>query len=200
MVSTNRQIICVVDNEVSIHKTVTRLLKGLDVHIISFGNAKECLKYLSGRQCHLLIVDLKMSEMDGMELLKQAKDMAPWLSVMMVTGFGDVPLAVQALKLGACDFIEKPLERNVFLASVKRLLEKSKNMDERIGQTLTKTEMHILPLILSGQSSKGIADQLFRSVRTIELHRQHIMRKMGVKNVVELVQRIHGTSLNTMDH
>jgi len=200
MVATNRQIICVVDDEVSIHKTVTRLLKGLDVHIISFVSAKECLKYLSRHQCHLLIVRLKMTEMDGMELLKQAKDMAPWLSVMMVTGFGDVPLAVQALKLGACDFIEKPLERNVFLASVKRLLEKSKNMDEPIGQTLTKTEMHILPLILSGQSSQGIADQLFRSVRTIELHRQHIMRKMGVKNVVELVQCIHDMSLNTMDH
>jgi FixJ family two-component response regulator len=109
-------------------------------------------------------------------------------------------LAVQALKLGACDFIDNPLERTVFLASVIGLLEKSKNMDERIGQTLTKTEMRILPLILSGQSSKGIADQLFRSVRTIELHRQHIMRKMGVKNVVELVQCIHGMSLNTMDH
>ncbi len=200
MVATNCQIICVVDVEVSIHKTVTRLLKGLDVHVIPFGSAKECLGYLSRCQCHLLIVDLNMSELDGMELLKQTKCMAPWLSVMMVTGFGDVPLAVRALKLGACDFIEKPLEGSIFLASVKRLLDKSKNMDERIGQTLTRTEMRILPLILAGERSKGIADQLCRSVRTIELHRQHIMRKMGVKNVVELVQHIHGLSFDTVDH
>jgi len=116
-----------------------------------------------------------------MELLSHAKDMAPWLSVMMVTGFGDVPLAVKALKLGASEFIEKPLARRVFLASVKRLLEKSKTMDERLGQSLTKVEMRILPLILAGQSSKDIANELFRSSRTIELHRQHIMRKVGVK-------------------
>ena len=69
MVSTNRQIICVVDDEVSMHKTVTRLLEGLDVHVISFGNAKECLQYLSKCQCHLLMVDLDISELDGMELL-----------------------------------------------------------------------------------------------------------------------------------
>ncbi len=200
MVSTNRQIICVADDEVSTHKTVTRLLKSLDVHVISFGNAKECLEYLSKCQCHLLMVDLDISELDGMELLKQTQDMARWLPVMMVTGFGDVPLAVKALKLGASDFIEKPLERSVFLASVKRLLEKSKNMGERLGQSLTKAEMRILPLILAGQSSKDIANELFRSTRTIELHRQHIMHKMGVKNVVELVQRIHGMSPNTMDH
>ncbi|NQV33786.1 MAG: response regulator transcription factor [Phycisphaeraceae bacterium] len=200
MVSTNRQIICVVDDEVSMHKAVTRLLKGLDVHVIPFGSGKECLEYLSRRQCHLLIVDLNLSEVDGMELLKHAKDMAPWLSVMMVTGFGDVPLAVKALKLGASDFIEKPLERGVFLASVKGLLEKSKNMDERLGQSLTEAEMRILPLILAGQTSKKIANELFRSTRTVELHRQHLMRKMGVKNVVELVQRINGMGLSTMDH
>ncbi|NQV33754.1 MAG: response regulator [Phycisphaeraceae bacterium] len=71
MVSTNRQIICVVDDQVSMHKTVTRLLEGLDVHVMSFGSAKECLEYLSKCQCHLLMVDLDMSGLDGAPVARQ---------------------------------------------------------------------------------------------------------------------------------
>jgi FixJ family two-component response regulator len=134
--------------------------------------------------------------MDGIELLKCAKEQAPWLPVLMVTGFGDVPLAVKALKMGASDFIEKPLERVSFLACVKTLLEKSRHLDVMLGKTLTKAERRILQFIVTGQSSKDISDQLCRSTRTVELHRQHIMRKMGVKNVVELVQRVNAMGLD----
>jgi len=116
---------------------------------------------------------------------------------MIVTGSGNVPLAVESIKLGASDVVEKPLERTVFVASVKNLLQESRNTHERLGQSLTETEMRILPPILAGQSSREIAEILFRSVRTIELHRQHIMRKMGVNNTVALVHRVHSMGLDT---
>lgn len=194
--STNPQTVFVVDDEASIRKAVTRTLRELDVQVLSFGSAEECLRVIPSRQCNLLITDIKMPEMDGMELLKRVKGIAPWLPVLMVTGFGDIPQAVKALKMGASDFIEKPLERDSFLTSVRKLLEKSGQVDALLGQTLTKAERRILHFLITGQSSKEIAKQLFRSVRTVELHRQHIMRKMGVKNVVELVQRVNSMGLD----
>ncbi|NQV33998.1 MAG: response regulator transcription factor [Phycisphaeraceae bacterium] len=192
----NSQIICVVDDEESIRKAITRTLKEVDAKVSSFGSGSECLRFITKHRCDLLITDIKMAGMDGIELLKSVKDVAPWLPVLMVTGFGDVPLAVKALKMGASDFIEKPLERDSFLASVKKLLEKSRHVDALLGKTLTKAECRILRHIVTGQSSKDIAEQLFRSTRTVELHRQHIMRKMGVKNVVELVQRVNALGLD----
>ena len=196
MMAGHAQIVFVVDDEESIRKAISRTLKELDVEVALFGSGKECLRSISKRPCHLLITDIKMPEMDGIELLKCAKDQAPWLPVLMVTGFGDVPLAVKALKMGASDFVEKPLERSSFLASVKKLLDKSRHLDALLGKTLTKAERRILRFIITGQSSKDIAEQLFRSTRTVELHRQHIMRKMGVKNVVELVQRVNDMGLD----
>jgi two-component system response regulator FixJ len=193
------QTIFLVDDESSIRRAVTRTLRELNVHVESFDSGQECLKFIPKRQCHLLITDIKMPGMDGMELLKRAKAVAPWLPVLMVTGFGDVPLAVKALKMGASDFVEKPLERDSFLVSVRKLLRKSKHLDELLGQTLTHAERRIIQFIVTGQSSKEIATQLFRSVRTVELHRQHIMRKMGVKNVVELVQRINAMGIDLDD-
>ena len=187
----NPQTVVVVDDEASIRKALVRALKALDVRVVSFGSAKECLTYLSVSPCHLLITDIKMPEIDGLELLQQVRNLVPWLPVIMVTGFGDVPLAVKALKMGASDFIEKPLNRDSFLFSVRTLLERSDGLDGLPGQTLTWAERRILQFISAGHSSKDIADRLHRSVRTVELHRQHIMQKMGVKNVVELVQHIN---------
>jgi two-component system response regulator FixJ len=196
MTADHLQTVFVVDDEESIRKAITRTLKELDVEVASFGSGKECLKWIAKRPCHLLITDVKMPEMDGIELLSCAKAQAPWLPVLLVTGFGDVPLAVKALKMGASDFVEKPLERSSFLAAVERLLDKSRHLDALLGKTLTKAERRILRFIITGESSKDIAEQLFRSTRTVELHRQHIMRKMGVKNVVELVQRVNAMGLD----
>jgi FixJ family two-component response regulator len=194
MVSAKRQTVFIVDEE-SVCDSVRCLLRDQDVQVISFGRADACLRHLSLCQCHLLIAEINMPKMHGMAFLKQVKLMTPWLPVMMVTGAGDVPMAVESIKLGASDFVEKPLERIVFTASVKKLLKESNHTHERLGQALTRTERRILPFIVAGQSSREIAEKLFRSVRTIELHRQHIMSKMGVNNTVALVHRVHSMGL-----
>lgn len=199
MVTNGKPIVCVVDDEVAVHKAVAHLLEGFKVQVIAFTSAQEFLMYFSGHNCNLLIVDFRMPEMDGLELLQKVKAVAPWLQTIMITGFGSVPLAVKALEMGAYDFIEKPLEREVFLASVKKLLKQFSNMNGLIGQPLTKTERHILTLTLSGQSSREIADQLHRATRTIELHRQRIMHKMGVKNSIGLARRVNAMGLDTPD-
>jgi len=139
--------------------------------------------------CDLLITDVKMPEMDGIELLIEAKRIIPSLSVLVITGYGDIPMAIRALKAGASDFIEKPLDRQSFLLVVESILKRTTLAEPVVGKLLTRTEMKVLRLILDGKSNKKIARLLHRSVRTIEDHRSHIFHKFGVDNLVDLVKR-----------
>jgi len=111
-----------------------------------------------------------MPEMDGMELLAKARRLAPWLPILVITGYGDIPMAVAAIKAGAVDFIEKPLDKKSFLWKVKSILQQSTFDDSYRGKPLTESEMKVLKLIISGNSNKEIAYILHRSVRTIEVH------------------------------
>jgi two-component system response regulator FixJ len=130
-----------------------------------------------------------MPGMNGIELLHRAKKIAPWVPVIVMTSYADIPIAVQALKEGAFDFIEKPFEVDRFLHVVDYALKESQLNDSTVGKPLTKTEKIVLRLILDGMSNKGIAYALKRSERTIEVHRSHIMRKLNVDNIVDLVKR-----------
>jgi FixJ family two-component response regulator len=136
-----------------------------------------------------LITDVKMPEKDGIELLSEVKELLPWLPVLVVTGFGDVPMAVRALKAGAEDFIEKPLDRDAFLEKVRTLLVEHAAQNALLDHSLTRTEMKILFHILDGRNNREIATLLHRSPRTIEVHRRHLMQKMNASNVVELLRR-----------
>jgi FixJ family two-component response regulator len=184
------QHVFVVDNEPAVCKAVARTLGELNIKISCFFSAEDCLAHLKKQDCHLLITDLKMPEMDGIQLLTKARLIAPWLPVLIITGYGDIPTAVKAVQMGASNFIEKPLQRETFLHTVRALLDKGARMSEMLGRSLTRAEIRVLRFVLAGKSSKEIASILHRSLRTIELHRQHIMRKLGVNNVVELVNRI----------
>ncbi len=130
-----------------------------------------------------------MPEMDGIELLAKAKRLAPWMPILVITGYGDIPTAVTAIKAGAVDFIEKPLDRKSFLWKVKSILQQNTFDDSYKGKPLTESEMIVLKLVITGKSNKEIAYLLHRSVRTIEVHRSHLMRKLDVDSVVNLVKR-----------
>jgi two-component system response regulator TtrR len=186
-----------VDDEPEICKIMSEELQGAGCKVSCFDNAAQCLEKLPNQDCDLLITDVKMPGMDGITLLSKAKQIAPWVSVIVITGFGDIPMAVRALKLGALDFIEKPLDRNNFLQKVKSVLEKINFTDSYVSQPLTKLEKRVLRLILEGEGNKQIAYQLSRSLRTIELHRSHIMHKFGVDNIVDLVKK---TALMDLDN
>ena len=128
--------------------------------------------------------------MDGLELLKHTKEkLAPWLPVIVMTSYADIPMAVQAVKAGAFELIEKPFEIDDFLEIVELALRENELNDELVGKPLTKTENVVLRLILQGRSNKGIAYKLQRSERTVEVHRSHIMRKLDVDNIVDLVKK-----------
>jgi FixJ family two-component response regulator len=130
-----------------------------------------------------------MPEMDGIELLKKVRQFAPWLPVLVITGYGDIPTAVIAIKTGAVDFIEKPLVKKSIVSKIKSILQQSTFDDSYINKPLTKSETKVLKLIIDGKSNKEIAYLLYRSERTIEFHRSNIMRKLGANNLVGLVKR-----------
>ena len=137
-----------VDDDAGIRRLISRELERIDCKVSCFADAADCLEQLGKQNCNLLITDVKMPGMDGMTLLSRAKRVAPWVSVMVITGFGDIPMSVRALKLGAVDFVEKPLDRKSFLHKVKAILKQDDFADTPAGQILTEADKKVLKLIL----------------------------------------------------
>ena len=189
MVNIKKPHIFFVDNEPKTCEVVGEILLEISPKISCFNNAEDCLKQLDSQRCDLVIADVMMPGMNGIELLDHIKRTAPWLPVMIITGYGDIPMAVKAVKAGAVDFTEKPLDKESFLRRVRLILKQNPIADSYIGKALTRREMRILKLIISGKNNREIAQLLHRSIRTIEVHRNHIMHKLAVENVVDLVKR-----------
>jgi FixJ family two-component response regulator len=184
----------VVDNEPAIRTVLHKTLQRADMAVRCFASADECLVRLNVEKCDLLITDVRMPGKDGIELLTEVKRLQPWLPVIVVTGFGDIPMAVKAMRAGATDFIEKPLDRDAFLQVVGNALAGSAQGRQH-DYGLTRTEKKILYYVLEGKNNREIADLLHRSHRTVEVHRGHLMRKMRANNIVELLRRAAGLRL-----
>jgi FixJ family two-component response regulator len=192
------QNIVFVDDDDDVRAAVRKMLESVEANVRCFGSAEECLAHADILRCDLLITDVILPEKTGIELLIEVKKQRPSLPILVVTGLGDVPMAIQAMKAGAADFIEKPLDRETFPGTVLNLLEGNAKRGTPVDYHLTKTEMRILNLILEGTSTLQIAATLYRSPRTIEVHRRHILHKMGASNIVQLVRQAAGLGLFDM--
>jgi len=179
----------VVDDDAAILESICLYLKTVEYECSCFESAEDCLGQLSQRKCDLLITDVKMPVKTGLDLLVEAKRIVPWVPILVMTGYGDIPLSVKAMKAGAVDFVEKPLEWNLFLSQIRSLVEKNDFENALKGRPLTGTEKIILRMILQDKTSNEIAGILERSIRTIEVHRNHIMHKLDVHSIVNLVKR-----------
>ena len=189
MTTNSNKYIFFVDDEPKIREVISQTLKMPGVEMVCFAGGSECLEQISCHRCDLLITDLKMPLMNGLELLKRVKSVAPWIPVLVVTGYGDIPSAVAAIKAGASDFIEKPLAKEALLRKINMLLGENCRQKSYLGKPLTLCEQKILKMITEGKSSKEMAHLLHRSLRTIEVHRSRIMDKFGVDNIVELLKQ-----------
>jgi two-component system response regulator FixJ len=177
-----------VDDEPKVRSVVHKTLERAGVAVRCFPCAEDFLQDLAAEKCDLLITDVKMPGKNGMELLTEVKKRLPRMPVLIVTGYADVPLAVRALKAGAADFVEKPLDRDTFLQTVERLIERHARPAAILEESLTRTERKILYLVLDDRNNREIATALHRSVRTVEGHRNHLMQKLGVTNIIELLR------------
>lgn len=190
MANIEKKHIFFLDDEPTVREVVKETLENSNFKVSCFDSPFECLTRLRSKKCDLLITDLKMPDKDGIELLTDVQHLAPWVPVLMITGYGDIPTAVKAMKAGAVDFIEKPLDKKNFVRMIKSILKKNVATHPELGISLTRTEKRILQLVIDGLSNKEISSLLHRSSRTIEVHRAHIMHKLGVDNLVDLVKRV----------
>lgn len=196
MKNDNGRHIFFVDDDDKINKAISETLEHLDFEVTCFVRAAACIEHLQAEKCDLLITDLRLPEIDGFELLKRVRLLAPWVPVLIVTGYGDISTAVECIKAGAVDFIEKPLEKSSFVEKVKSILHENGNGGKSFGGgPLTQAEKRVIKLVVDGQSSKDIARLLNRSRRTVEVHRANAMRKLGAGNLIDLVKRACETGL-----
>lgn len=187
----------VVDDDEAMRDSIRFLLESVNLPVRTFASARNFIESSDPRQNGCLLLDVRMPDMSGMELLeKLSAGGAPW-PVIVITGHGDVPMAVRALKWGAFDFIQKPFNPRDLLDRVHAALELSREKHLRsladgahraLFLTLTDREMEVVDLVVAGNSSKIIARNLGISPKTVDIHRANIMRKLNVHTVAEMVQ------------
>jgi two-component system response regulator FixJ len=177
-----------VDDDPAIQTAVQRALESTQMHVSVFPGSEACLAALSRQPCDVVITDIRMEDMDGLALLREMKSHFPWLEIIVVTAYADVPLAVEAFKAGAADFLQKPLDCEELLGAIHEAL-KGGHPVPFAREAISPAESQVLRLFLEGRTSKETAQALNRSTRTIESHRQRLMRKFGVHNAVQLAQK-----------
>lgn len=185
-----KQQVVVVDDEPEVCAAICRTLELAGYAVCSFDTATACLAKLRSTPCDLLITDVVLPGMDGIELLGEVKCRTPSLPVLVVTGYGSVEMAVEVMAAGASNLLQKPLERSSFLAAVEAALKCGNRVRTVMRKPLTKSEIEVLRLILDGKGNKEIAKLRHRSIRTIEDQRRRIMHKFGVDNPIDLIREV----------
>jgi len=187
----------IVDDDAAVRDSLAVLLEACGHHVRSFGLAREFLDAAPALPPGCLIVDIRMPEMDGLELQRRLAERSLNFPTIVITGHGDVPLAVRAMKAGALDFIEKPFSTPTILASVATALaeidtEETRNPAGAAAaaklELLTAREREVLEGLLAGLPNKSIAYDLAISPRTVEIHRARVMDKMGARSLSELIR------------
>ncbi|HTQ33324.1 MAG TPA: response regulator FixJ [Stellaceae bacterium] len=187
----------IVDDDEAVRDSLAVLLEACGHHVRSFGLAREFLDAAAALPPGCLIADIRMPEMDGLELQQRLAERSLSFPTIVITGHGDVPLAVRAMKAGALDFIEKPFSTPAILASVETALAKINAEETRDPagaaaaaklELLTSREREVLEGLLAGLPNKSIAYDLAISPRTVEIHRARVMDKMGARSLSELIR------------
>ena len=193
MIETAR--VAVIDDDEAVLDSLRVLLEADGFEVETFDRARAFLERSEGASPGCLVTDVRMPDMDGLELLQALSARGPLPPVIVITGHGEVPLAVQAMKLGALDFIEKPFEPHALLASIRDALTAAAGpaatTDPEIRrrlERLTPRERQVLEQLVMGRSNKAIARDLSISPRTVEIHRARVMEKMRAGSLPQLVR------------
>ncbi len=189
--------IFVIDDDSAVRDSLRLLLETSGYRVASYASGRAFLEALPPRASGCVLVDVLMPDMGGFEVQQELKRRQVRLPVIVITGHGDVPLAVRAMKAGAADFIEKPYAEEALLAAVERALQLDRtSSDERaaavaVGERaaqLTAREREVLEHLVAGHPNKVIAHRMSISPRTVEIHRARVMDKMAAHSLSELVR------------
>ncbi len=195
--TSNQAITYVIDDDKAVRESLRWLIESVGLPVETYGSARDFLNSFSNDRPGCIVLDVRMPEISGLELQEHLKAHDIQTPIIIITGHGDVPMAVRALKNGAVDFIEKPFNDQALLDRIQHALQhdtETRNKQALLGVAkdglahLTKREHEVLNRVIAGESSKRIAADLGLSTKTVEAHRAKIMQKLQVKSVAELVR------------
>jgi two-component system, LuxR family, response regulator FixJ len=189
--------IYVVDDDDGMRRALSLLLNTVGYKTAAFANPKDFLEKYKPDTAGCLVLDIRMPGMSGLELQQHLNRMGSMLPVIFITGHGDVPMAVQAMKEGAFEFVQKPFRDQDLLDRINHALQQDKENRNTLArradvlhrlETLTPREKQVMELVVDGAANKVIAIDLGLSERTVEIHRAKVMEKMGARSVAHLVK------------
>jgi two-component system response regulator FixJ len=191
------RLVHLVDDDEAIRRSVSFMLKTSGFQVRTYANGLEILKSAAALEPGCILLDIRMPGMDGLEVQAALKERGVSYPVIIMTGHGDVTLAVQAMKAGSVDFIEKPFEKAVLLSAIEHGIDRLKRSAASVGRAdeavvrlraLTPREREVLDGLAKGLPNKTIAYDLGISPRTVEIHRANLMSKLEVKSLSEALR------------
>src|SRR5262245_7556281 len=189
-------VVHVVDDDEAVRTAISRLLQANGLEVRAHGSAQEFANRAIDRAAGCVVLDLKMPGIDGLDLLDSLAHDPDALPVVFLTGYGDIPASVRAMKAGAVDFLTKPVEQDRLLEAVAAALARDAERRRRRDhvravrsrfQALSPRERQVFDLLVTGMLNKQVGAVLGTTERTVKAHRAQVMRKLGVKSVAELV-------------
>jgi two-component system response regulator FixJ len=187
----------VIDDDEALRDSLTFLLRTARLDVLSYPSATAFLEALPEANLSCVITDVRMPGMSGIDLLRRLRERKISVPVIVITGHGDIPLAVEAMRIGAIDFLEKPFDDEVLIASVKTALRQKEGEAKRHGEraeiegrlaALSNRERDVLGGLVAGRANKQIAFDLGISPRTVEIYRANLMSKMQAGSLSDLVR------------
>jgi FixJ family two-component response regulator len=199
--------VAVIDDDPSMRRALVRLIRSAGIEATAFPSAREFLDEPVSRQVDCALTDMSMPGFDGLMLQQELNKTLPHISIVFLTGHGSVSMSVEAMKGGAVDFLEKPVDHEVLLTAIRRAAERSRELkssrDElvaiqrRYGR-MTPRERQVFALVTSGLLNKQIAFDLGVAERTVKVHRARVMEKMEAESLAQLVRMAHRLGVHTV--
>lgn len=193
----NKPKIYVIDDNKEVTESLRWLFESVNYDVETFCHAKDFLTAYQANQCGCLVLDVRMPEITGLELQELLLKKSIKIPIIFITAHADVPMAVRAMKLGAVDFLTKPVNNQTLLETINKAIKldmelklstSSSAKTAAKAKRLTSRENEVMSLILEGKLNKHIASLLGISQKTVELHRSNVMKKMGAKTAADLVR------------
>lgn len=199
----------IVDDDASVRKSLSRLLRSEGIQAESFDSAAAYLSWDLHDGVGCILLDINMPGMSGIELQAQLVSQGHHLPILFLTGHGDISTSVLAMKRGALDFLTKPVDESDLLRAVRHALEHHRRVRELVTtrtaileqiDSLTLREREVMQQLITGALNKTVADRLGIAVKTVKVHRAHVMEKMGVRSVAELLHLCHLAGIEPGTH